>query len=64
MNPTTKVMKVHPVANMFPSLPANEMKELQADIEKRGIVSPILVNKRRDTILDGRNRWRIAHELI
>src|SRR6266849_2246197 len=58
-----KTMKVHPVAKMFPTIGAKEMKELKADIEARGIVVPILVNKDKDTILDGRNRYNIAYEL-
>jgi ParB-like chromosome segregation protein Spo0J len=58
-----KVMKVHPVAKMFPTLPAKEMKELRADIETNGIRVPIIVNKAKDTILDGRNRYMIASEL-
>jgi ParB-like chromosome segregation protein Spo0J len=58
-----KAMKVHEAALAFPRLPAKEMRELQADIEKRGIRVPILVNKGRDTILDGRNRYMIAHDL-
>ncbi len=58
-----KVLKVHPVAKMFPTLPAKEMKELKADIEANGIRVPIIVNKAKDTILDGRNRYMIATEL-
>jgi ParB-like chromosome segregation protein Spo0J len=58
-----KALNIHPVAKLFPTLPAKEMKELKADIATRGIVMPILVNKKRDTILDGRNRWMIAHDL-
>ncbi len=59
----TKVMKVHPVARMFPTIPAKEMKELRADIEANGIRVPIIVNRAKDTILDGRNRYNIATEL-
>lgn len=58
-----KTMQIHPAAKVFPTLPAKEMKDLKADIEKNGIKLPILVNKKRDTILDGRNRWMIAHDL-
>lgn len=56
-------MQIHPAAKIFPTLPAKEMKELKADIEKNGIKLPLLVNKQRDTIYDGRNRWMIAHDL-
>src|SRR5713101_8196064 len=58
-----KTYKIHPVARLFPTLEAKEMGELRDDIKARGIVTPILVNKARDTIIDGRNRWMIATEL-
>jgi ParB-like chromosome segregation protein Spo0J len=57
------VMKIHPVAKMFPTIGAKGAKELREDIEANGIKVPILINKAKDTILDGRNRWMIAHEL-
>jgi hypothetical protein len=56
-------MAVHPVAKMFPTLPAKEMKELRESIEANGINVPLLVNKEKDTILDGRNRYMIAVDL-
>jgi ParB-like chromosome segregation protein Spo0J len=56
-------MAVHKVAKLFPTLPEKELKELREDIKANGIKVPILVNKAEDTILDGRNRWKIAHEL-
>src|SRR6266567_3893929 len=58
-----KIMKIHEVAKLFPTLPAKEMKELREDIRKNGVILPVLVNKKKDTILDGRTRWMIAHEL-
>jgi NACalpha-BTF3-like transcription factor len=59
----TKTWKVHPVAMAFPRMPAAEYNELKADIAARGIRLSILVNKNRDTILDGRNRMMAAHDL-
>lgn len=59
----TATMEIHPVAKMFPTIPAKEMKELKADIEANGISVPILVNRAKDTIIDGRNRYMIAMEL-
>jgi ParB-like chromosome segregation protein Spo0J len=56
-------MIVHSVATMFPTLPAKEIKELRESIAERGIEVPLLVNKKRDTIIDGRNRYLIAFEL-
>src|SRR6266542_5545676 len=58
-----KTYKVHPAANAFPRLSAERYNELKADIEARGICVPILVNKKKDTILDGRTRAMIAHDL-
>lgn len=56
-------IQIHPTAAAFPILPSKETRELKADIEAHGILVPILVNKKRDTILDGRNRYWIAHDL-
>jgi ParB-like chromosome segregation protein Spo0J len=61
--PTASAMEIHPIAKMFPSIPAKEMRELKGDIEAHGISVPILVNRAKDTIIDGRNRYMIAMEL-
>jgi hypothetical protein len=61
--PTTATMQFHELCKMFSILPAKELKELKADIEAHGIKVPILVNKKHDTILDGRNRYMIAMDL-
>jgi ParB-like chromosome segregation protein Spo0J len=58
-----KSWKIHPVAQAFPRLAGTELKELTADIKARGIRVPILVNKKKDTILDGRTRAMVAHDL-
>jgi ParB-like chromosome segregation protein Spo0J len=55
-------LAIHPLAQLFPMLQSKEYKELAADIAVRGIVVPILVNKKKDTIIDGRNRYWIALE--
>lgn len=61
------IMKIHPAAKKLAEwlqvLPSKEAKELKDDIKKNGIQVPILVTKEKDTIIDGRNRWMIAHEL-
>lgn len=46
---------VHPVADVFPMLPADELAELAADLAERGLLQPIVVDDQ-DRILDGRNR--------
>lgn len=56
-------MQFHPLCKQFNILPAKELKELKADIEANGIKVPILVNRAKDMILDGRNRWTIALDL-
>jgi ParB-like chromosome segregation protein Spo0J len=58
-----KTYKLHPAANAFPEMPKLEFDELKADIAAHGIKIPILVNKKKDTILDGRNRIMAAHDL-
>jgi N6-adenosine-specific RNA methylase IME4 len=49
-------MKDHPIANIFPLLPEQELEGLASDIEKRGLLEPIVIHE--DMILDGRNRYR------
>jgi ParB-like chromosome segregation protein Spo0J len=58
-----KTLKVHPFAQTFGILQGEELNELREDIRTNGVRVPIVVNKKRDTILDGRNRWMIATEL-
>jgi hypothetical protein len=47
----------------FPRMPTAALNELKADIAANGTRIPILVNKKRDTILDGRTRMIVAHDL-
>jgi ParB/Sulfiredoxin domain len=58
-----KTWKVHPAALAFPQMPTPEFNELKADIAANGIRMPILVNKEKDMIIDGRNRMMAAHDL-
>jgi ParB-like chromosome segregation protein Spo0J len=55
-----KTYKFHPVALEFPRMPKAEYDELKEDIREHGIRIPILINKKKDTILDGRNRMIAA----
>jgi hypothetical protein len=41
----------------------SQYNEFKADIAAHGIRMPILVNKKKDTIIDGRNRIMAAHDL-
>jgi hypothetical protein len=61
-----KVMKVHPLCQMFGQvapMPKEDHAQLLEDIRANGVKVPILVNRKKDTILDGLTRWKIAHDL-
>jgi hypothetical protein len=47
---------IHPAALLFPEMPADELRELAADIKKRGLLHPIQLLD--GAILDGRNRLK------
>ena len=45
----------HPIADLFPMLGDEELKELAHDIAERGLLQPVVLDDQ-DRILDGRNR--------
>jgi ParB-like chromosome segregation protein Spo0J len=47
-------LAVHPVADLFPMLPDDELSDLAADIKANGLQSPIVVKD--GVLIDGRNR--------
>jgi len=49
-------MKFHPVADIFPMLPEQELQNLADDIKANGLKTPIIMYD--DMILDGRNRYK------
>ena len=49
-------MDVHPVAALFPMLPDDELDELAADIQLRGLLQPIVLSADGTVLIDGRNR--------
>jgi hypothetical protein len=54
--------QVHPVAALFPMLPADELKALAEDIRMRGQLHPVVLDKD-NQVIDGRNRLA-ACELV
>lgn len=47
-------MRVHPVADLFPMLPEDELGDLAEDIKTNGLQHPIVVKDK--VLIDGRNR--------
>lgn len=52
----------HEAANVFPFLQGREFQDLKADIKENGIQIPVVVYQGK--ILDGRNRYKAAYQLI
>lgn len=51
-----------PYSDLFRPLTDSEYEDLKADIQKRGVIVPIIVNESNE-VLDGQHRLKIAHEL-
>jgi hypothetical protein len=57
--PWREVFKVHPAAEMFPLMSADELRELADDIKKNGLLEPVSYVEDGDAsfvVIDGRNR--------
>lgn len=54
-------LQPHPKRHLLPDLSEEEFALLRADIEKNGVVQPIICSE--DVILDGHHRWRVCREL-
>lgn len=57
--------KIHPLAELFPSLSLDEFEKLKADIRKNGQLEPIIVvgDEPNRTVVDGRHRLKACKEL-
>lgn len=53
--------QTHPAADLFPLMEGQPFKELVKDIEKNGLLQPVILHEGK--ILDGRNRARACEEL-
>ena len=56
-----KGIKAHPAAQLMPKMSFEQRAELRKDIEKHGVMLPVVVCN--GMILDGRHRWSICEEL-
>jgi hypothetical protein len=54
-------LSLHPVATLFPDMPAREFAALVEDIRQHGVKVPVLVHG--GQILDGRHRYRACQQL-
>jgi N6-adenosine-specific RNA methylase IME4 len=57
----TNEYKAHPAANIFPFMTDREFAELKIDIERNGLMEPVILHE--GMILDGRNRYKACHAL-
>jgi hypothetical protein len=51
-------LAVHPAADIFPMLSADELQELAADIAENGLKVPIVLDHTGKVLVDGRNRLK------
>lgn len=62
LNKNTMILKLHPLAELFPPQSPTARQALKDDIATNGQRVPIIIN-RKGEVLDGRHRWEICLEL-
>lgn len=55
------LLKIHPLAQVFPSIEGAEREEFKEDIQKNGQLDPIVMYN--GMVLEGRNRYEVCTEL-
>ncbi|MEM3424150.1 MAG: DNA methyltransferase [Nitrososphaeria archaeon] len=58
---TNEVLEIHDLCNILPEMTKEEFDELKEDIEKNGLLNPIVLFENK--VLDGRHRYRACLEL-
>jgi len=54
-------MEIHKLAELIPSMTEEEYQNLKEDIQKNGLITPIVIYENK--ILDGKHRYRVCQEL-
>lgn len=54
-------LPVHPLADLFPILPDDELTELADDIKANGLIHPLMLDHAGKMLVDGRNRLRACN---
>jgi hypothetical protein len=61
--PDPRTFKIHPLTELFPPLPPDELEKLKSDIELHGQIDPITVTDDGLTLLDGVHRLKVCTAL-
>jgi len=59
----SKIFSTHPTTDLFPMMSEIELSELAADINKNGLLHPIVLDHSGNLLVDGRNRQRACDQV-